>query len=253
VEINRITGLVRLMILLTIAISIGQTVSAQQESHYGAAGYKEYPIVNFNECRPENLAEREERRKKSVRYDNKNWTGIMWEPGDKDSLWAADTEIPFEPVFPLTDNDAVIIGTIVSGKASLNNKRNGVYCEYLVSVLEVLKNTGSNKISPAMSIIIDRPGGAIIYPNGVKGYYTFTGKAHPRVGSDYLLFLKDDNQSPNYEIVTGYEFYNGKVYGLDNKATLVDNYLLRDISAFKNEMRKLIQTNSQSKKPSEKP
>jgi hypothetical protein len=252
VKPNKITRLLRLMIVIMIAVTIGPTSSAQQESHYGAASYKEYPIVEFNEPQPENSAEREERRKKSVRYDNKKWTGIMWEPGNKDSLWASDPEMPFEPVFPLTENDAVIIGKIVSGKASLNNKRNGVYSEYLVSVLEVLKNTGPNKISPTKPITIDRPGGAIIYSNGVKAAYTFSGKSHPRVGSDYLLFLKDDHQSPNYEIVTGYEFYDGKVYGLDNKATLLDNYLLRDIPTFKNEMRKLIQADSQSKKPAEK-
>ncbi len=226
---NRIIwGLVALVVLTTIAISLGTMSSHSQqdtskkqdnkgqEKNQDRKGYEDvskYPIVDYNAPESENDVEREERKLKNKRYDNKGFVKKNPHP-DTGGVGLID-EIPPPPAIPSAESDLVIVGKILDVKASLSNDKRGIYSEYTVRVEEILKGNGSNKVAPGKEITIDRAGGSVIYPNGQKVFYRVSGKNLPLVGSEYVLFLTNDKQSPNYEILTGYELKDSRVNPLD--------------------------------------
>lgn len=221
-----IWGFVAITCLITIAISFQpmngqkQQATAPGQEHKGAEDDLKYPVVQFNEPEPQDANEREKKRRKNSRFDRKkvvrsrvhpNTSGISIGEGDEGILEKIQSLAPI----PVTESDLIFIGTVTSAKASLSNDKTGIYSEYQVSVIEVLKNDSSGNLKPRMMVDVDRAGGIIIYPNGQKVIYFDTKKNLPRVGSDYVFFVRKDDVSPNYEILTGYEFFNNLVFPLD--------------------------------------
>ncbi len=229
---NRIIwGLVSLVILTTVAVTLGTFEGLSQEKVLGQqkltptpenSGYEDwskYPLVDYNEPEPFNALEREEKKLKNKRYDNK---GILSkkEPSEDEGISLTD-EIPPSLAIPAIESYFVIVGEIRDAKASLSNDKRGIYSEYTVQILEILKGDGSNKAAIGTKITVDRSGGIVRYPNGKKVFYSVSGKNLPKVGSEYVLFVTsdkgtpNDKRSPNYEILTGYELKDGIVYPLD--------------------------------------
>jgi hypothetical protein len=50
-----------------------------------------------------------------------------------------------------------------------------------------------------------------VYPNGGRVLYGNSDRALPLPGSKYLFFLRKDELSPNYEILTSYDLNNNVV------------------------------------------
>lgn len=217
---NRIIwGLVALVVLTTLAISFGTMSGHSQRDNSKAQdsrGYEDvtkYPIVDYDAPEPENALEREERKLKNKRYDNKGF--VKKNPHPDTGGVSLDDEIPLPPPIPTSESDLIIVGKILDVKAYLSNDKRGIYSEYTVRVEEILKENGSNKVAQVKEITIDRAGGSVMYPNGQKVFYKVSGKNLPLVGSEYVLFLTSNKQSPNYEILTGYELKDGRVNSLD--------------------------------------
>jgi len=217
---NRIIwGLVTLIVLTTIAVSLGtmsshsqQDTSKKQDNkqdNNGSEDLSKYAIADYDAPEPDNAIEREKRILKNKRYDNQIFVVKNPHP-ETDGVDLID-EIPRPPVIPTAESNLVIIGEIINVNAFLSNDKKGIYSEFAVRIGEILKEEGSNKVASGDSITVDRAGGFVRYPNGQKVLYSISQQDLPRVGSRYVLFLKTDKQSPNYEIVTGYELKEDKV------------------------------------------
>jgi hypothetical protein len=68
-------------------------------------------------------------------------------------------------------------------------------------------------VSEGSVISIEREGGYVKYPNGQKLLYRNAGYGMPKRGVTYVLFLKASDE--DFQILTGYELYNGQVFPLD--------------------------------------
>lgn len=218
---NRIIGwgVVLLIFLTTLLLTIGnfssfgQTNTLQEQDRKGSEDLTKYPVVDFDSPEPANILEREERRLKNARYDKKGFVLKKVHP-DTDGV-SVDYETPPSLPIPTIESNLIIVGRILDAKASLSNDKSGIYSEYTIQIGSILKANGSSATLLGGKIKIDRPGGIVHYPDGKKVIYFVSGKNLPRVGSEYLFFLVSDQQSPNYEILTGYELRNGKVNPLD--------------------------------------
>jgi hypothetical protein len=251
--------LVTLVVLTTLAITFGTRDSQSQEKTANRSlatstpydkGYEDfsmYPVVDYNAPETTNAVELEERKLKNQRYDNKGF--VLTNPHPDDGGVALDEEAPLPPAIPVAESNLIVIGKINDTKAVLSNDKSGIYSEYTFQISEVLKRDSSKKVDLGKAITIDRAGGSVRYPNGQKVIYRVSGKNLPRVGSEYVLFLTSDKESlhdkrsPNYEILTGYEFRDGKVNPLDTGRHF-EGFEKTGVANFINNIRNKIQTYS---------
>jgi hypothetical protein len=61
---------------------------------------------------------------------------------------------------------------------------------------------------------VERDGGRVRFPNGRLHMYMIADYDMPKVGLRYVLFLNNDELG--FQIITGYELRDGKVYPLDH-------------------------------------
>jgi hypothetical protein len=218
---NRIMwGLVALIVLTTLAISFGtmsshsqQEASKKQDNQLQKEDFSKYPIADYNAQKPENLEKLQDRIEKSKRYDNQYIVSSKPHPETDGATIYDETSLP--EAIPDKKSNLIVTGQIVSAEAFLSNDKKGVYSEYTITIEEILKGDNTN-LTSGSTITMDRLGGYVRYPNGQKVLYRKAGLDLPSVGSRYVLFLKTSGNSPNYEVITGYELKEGSVIPLDS-------------------------------------
>jgi hypothetical protein len=120
---------------------------------------------------------------------------------------------------PASGSNAVVIGTILSGKSFMNGKHDNVYTDYQVRVDQILKPDKTTKLIAGQHLVASRMGGKIHFPSGHITDFCIAGRGLPKVGSQYILFLiKTAPDLPEYRIAfpSSYELSNGLVYPLDD-------------------------------------
>jgi hypothetical protein len=217
---NRIIwGLVSLVVLITIVISIGTMPSHSQQETSKIQDNKsndpltKYAFTDYDAPETGNSVVREKRRLKNSRYDNQDW--VSKNPHPDTSGVGRHDETPPPPLFPAEESFLVVVGKVVSVSAHLSNDKSGIYSEFKIQPEEILKGEGSKNIQPGEFITADRAGGGVRYPNGQKVVYEHSERDLLFVGNEYVFFLKCDEKSPNYEIITGYELKEGTVKPLN--------------------------------------
>lgn len=120
-------------------------------------------------------------------------------------------EIGLQPL-PVVQSDTVVLGKIVEAKAYVSNDKMGVYSEFSVQIEKILKNSG-----PPIkdSLIAEREGGVVRFASGRLLPFRINHQRLPRVHRNYILFLKHNEQSGDYHIITGYELRHKRVSPLD--------------------------------------
>ena len=141
---------------------------------------------------------------------------------------------PNLPALPVATSAAVIVGQITDAKAYLSNDKTGVYSVFTVQVHEVIKNSSQLSLSTGSSIDVERDGGRVRFPNGRTFIYVATNM--PQVGLRYVLFLTNAQSQSDFQILTGYELREGKVYPLDDLLNL-HTYENADETIFLNQLR----------------
>lgn len=114
---------------------------------------------------------------------------------------------------PADQSDIVILGDVVNGEAHLSDDRTGIYSEFTIHVDEIFQDaTGVAAVGE--SLTVNRLGGSVRFASGKVQKYTIGRQGMPRVGSQYVLFLK---RTPDGDemILTGYEISGGHVIPLD--------------------------------------
>jgi hypothetical protein len=172
-----------------------------------------FPVADYDELKPDNLEEHQKRKEKGKRYDNKNL--VVRNPRLGIIKSELVNERPIPPAIPVAESDAIVIGEVQTAKGFLSNDKRGVYSEFDIQVDKVLKNNHVHKIVTGSSVIADREGGFVRYPDGQKLLYTVSLKGMPPIEGRVVLFLTKPDESRNYYILTGYEIKEGKIYPLD--------------------------------------
>jgi len=173
------------------------------------------PLADYAAPEPADPEKRAKRRAKSKRYDRQ---GMVMQPNPK----ATGTEarrlaswLHKVPAFPVETSDAIVIGEVTDAQSYLSNDKTGVYTEFTVHVNQVLKNDNATPLTPSTTLAAQREGGRVRFPSGRIHRYTFHFEGTPRIGRQYVLFLKQNDDSATYYIWTGYELRAGRVFPLD--------------------------------------
>jgi hypothetical protein len=174
------------------------------------------PVVDFDAPEPSDPEARERRRKKNARHDKNS----LVHKGDGYGN-AVETTLFNEwdwglPAIPAARSGVVLTGEVTDAQAHLSNDKTGIYSEFAVKIGEVLKNVSSASLLPGNTMYVERRGGVVRYPNGRKYPYKIADQGMPRVGAQYLFFLKAADGDQVFEIITAYESREGKVFPLDS-------------------------------------
>jgi hypothetical protein len=232
----------RKMALLTLAFAIavlvvmgiraqqGHITEKQEESFKASRERldKQLPIVDYNEAKPTQAAERARRVAKDRRHNRRKHeiTEGMTETSTN-YHWPADF-----PPLPVEQSTTVVIGKVSAAKAHISENRSAVYSEVVVEVQKVLKDNAG----VGSTVVAERDGGRIRFPSGSVFRYFINGLGIPEVGHTYLLFLKQLEDS-DFSIITGYELREGRVTPLDESGVVpFEKYKDWDEAVFVNEV-----------------
>jgi hypothetical protein len=141
------------------------------------------------------------------------------EPGEDAVMTINDWAVPLE-AFPVAPSAAIVVGTVLSGKAFVSKDRTYVYSDYQVRVDRVLKQYASASLAVGEQIVVSRGGGTIRFPSGHIRNYLNNGEGFPAISSQYLFFLGKPNfPEHEYEQIIGslYQLSGGKVHPLDDE------------------------------------
>jgi hypothetical protein len=203
--------IVAIAAVTTIATIRGQnqqsTASNQQPKT--ALDESQWPIADYNAPEPADPRDRALRKLRSKRYDG---GGFVQESPPEDDT-AVINEIEY-PALPVGDSDAVVSGEVVKAQAHLSNDKKAVYSEFAIRIDEVLKNKCAS-MAPSNLITAERAGGRVRFPSSRIKKYHAEGQGMPRVGRQYVFFLKYNADQENYNIITAYELRGEKVFPVD--------------------------------------
>ena len=147
------------------------------------------------------------------RYDNQEWVYTTINNPETAGVGRIKHD-PLPPLFPISESEMIVVGEVIGTVAFLSNDKGSVYTEFAIRVDETLRSKDYSK-TRATQVTVDRDGGVVIYPNGQRIVYQDSTFGLPRFGSRYLLFLKKDDESPNYRIVASYDLSREKVHSVE--------------------------------------
>ena len=219
---HRIFAIASPLILLVIAaIIIIPGRSQEQKSHEKTQPRKvdenRFPIAAYTAADPSDPKERSKRQDRAKKYDKSSWRIY---PETTSSMARVDYVNPNLPALPLAESSVVIVGQVIDAKAYLSNDKTGVYSAFTVQIDEILKKSSGVPLSSGSAIEVERDGGRVRFPSGRTLIYTISSQNMPLVGLRYVLFLTTPRGQSGFQILTGYELREGKVYPLDDLPNL---------------------------------
>jgi hypothetical protein len=190
------------------------------------------PVAIYDRALPDDAQERSLRISKNSRHDKSYGRTFEALPPDTTmrmiaSSWGLDL-----PALPVSQSDAMVIGTITNAQGYVSNDKTGAYSEFQVHIQEVLKNDGR---LPKDQIVVERKGASVKLKDGRTIDVGISGQGFPQTGQNYLLFLKYNNDVDDYQLVTAYNLENGKVHPLDTVGQL-NSYNMVDVDVFLKEV-----------------
>jgi len=174
-----------------------------------------YAITDYDQPEIKDHDKRKNRRIRGQRYDKSGWVYKLVNP--KTDARSRISHRPFLPTIPVNQSDLIVVGEVTTAKAFLSHDKTGIYTEYGVKTIEILKSNNSMKTKIGCPISIDRAGGYVRYPNGQKVLFFDSERDLPTVGKRYVFFLNKKDGSPNYHILLAYEFNGNKVFPLNSR------------------------------------
>ena len=111
----------------------------------------------------------------------------------------------------------IVIGTITSGKAYVNQGHDGVFSEYKIAVSDVLKSDPDDAIRAGDGITAWQPGGSLQFQSGHIKHVVVAGRGFPEVGTQYVLFLRRaDKNVKDYALSSAYSIKDQLVSPLND-------------------------------------
>lgn len=200
----------------------------------------QFPVTDFDSQEPADPDKRNLRRRKSSRHDNNRFVNKSDATGGAvESVFFDERDFGL-PALPVSQSEAILLGSVVDAQAYLSNDKTGVYSEFNVAIEEMLKNSVSAPLSIKSIVSMEREGGAVRYPSKDKYVYRISGQGMPRIGKRYVFFLKATEPPQTFEIITAYELRGGRVVPLDS-AQQFDAYKNVEEAVFLNGLRNAVE------------
>ena len=149
-------------------------------------------------------------------------------------------ELPDPEGLPIS-GCVIVIGTVASGNAYVNQERTELFSEYKVTVQEVLKPDPESVISARDLLTTWRSGGSIQFPSGHITHYIIAGRGFPEVGTQYVFFLRrPDKTVDDYAINTAYSIKDQVVTPLDGGNDMRSEFEGMPVNEFLDKLRQEI-------------
>ena len=212
------------------------------------------PVGRFDESTVPQDPQDQERRVKRDRLKGLNNYNLIVDPGVRDINGQAEAigltfidEVRIvkpgeraDPIgLPISDS-FIVIGTVTSANAYVNQLHTRLFSEYKVAVQEVLKADPDNVISAQDEISVWRSGGSLQFPSGYIKHFIIAGRGFPEVATQYVLFLRrPDKTVRDYPISSAYSLKDQVVVPLDDEGkTGLDGMPVKDfLSKLREEIR----------------
>jgi len=229
------------IILATIAFPFGNALGQMRSGGSAKEDLPKFlsshsarpPVARFDDPLPQDPQElkRRQLRDRLSNIDSKGQVildpGVLEVDGQAESLAPVFVdsvtilkpgERPDPNGLPINDC-AIVIGTVTSGHAYLNQAHTKVFSEYTVTVKEVLKPDPDSVISVNEQLPAWRTGGSLQFPSGHIRHFIIVGRGFPEVGAQYLFFLRRPDKAAkdikDYAISTAYSIKDQTVAPLD--------------------------------------
>lgn len=221
--IHRVTYVLAVLVLLTLAFFVATTRSsnvfiANAQTKREMQRYLErkstFPVVDYDEPEPSDPVKRAAARERQKRRNTLREVATTPHPQVVEVSLQGEGGVELEAL-PVDKSDLIVVGNVVSGEAHMSGNKQNVVSEFVVHVEKVCKPVAPAAPAPGSSIMVERFGGNVRYPNGQTVLYRWAGSSMPKVGGRYILFLESISQSDDYTILTGYDLGKKEVYPLD--------------------------------------
>jgi hypothetical protein len=195
---------------------------------------RKLPVTDFEGQEPGNEKGKKYNREMGVADPNLVTVSDRWE-------WA-----PNISSLPVEESDAVILGKVTNAEAHLSSDKTGIYSEFTVEILDILKNDNYRPLKVSGSVAVERAGGQVRFPSGHVTMMYVSNLGVPRVGERYVLFLTHNfpfqvRRDEDYRILTGYELLDGRVVPLDSgRLVEFESHRGKDESTFVAELKAAI-------------
>jgi hypothetical protein len=196
----------------SLPASATQTASKPDRSQEAK---QHFPTAEYEEPESTDSANNAAKKERQKRHDNFKFVTKNPQPWQTESLFIPEGNFDF-PALPVSTAQLIVVGRVTEAGAHLSERKINVYSEFMVVVTSVLK-TPTESITENSSLMIERLGGNVRYPNGQKVLFRISGWNMPKVGSEYLFFLNSRNKL-DWEIVTAYELTESGVLPLDESS-----------------------------------
>ena len=143
------------------------------------------------------------------------------------------------PALPIKQCDLIVIGRVIDAYAFLSEDKTGVYSEFAIQIDEVLKDKTPQKIKMASSITVERLGGVVRFQNNREFPFRILDHGMLQVDGQYVLFLNQNTEGEDYQILTGYQLKEAQIVPLDISDQF-DTYLGMDEAEFLNTVRQAV-------------
>jgi hypothetical protein len=201
--------------LLVSAVAAGTWAqSPAQPTPASPPQYSPGPITDYTVALPNSSDVLRFRR--GERYNIPNPSLPELGDNSETAIWdLPETHFQKNPM-PFDASDAVVVGTVTAGQSYLSNDRRNIYSEFKLKLQEIIKTPNAPYLRTADSIDIQRKGGVIRLQSGKLLTRAVLADSMPQIGKRYLLFLKYNQGTEDYGVLTGYQLEGNEVYRLDD-------------------------------------
>jgi hypothetical protein len=175
--------------------------------------YSYGPVTDYSAALPN--ASDVHRFRRGLRYNSPDSSGPELGEQSETVLIGADSVSFRRNPLPFRESDAVAVGIVTGGQAYLSDDKREIYSEFKFAVREILKVPTAHYIQAGDNIDILRRGGAVRLPSGKVIVRSLRDFSMPLVRKRYLLFLKYNSGTEDFDIVTGYQLEGEHTYKLD--------------------------------------
>ena len=192
------------------------------------------PLALYTAPEPSNPTERAIRKARNSRYDKRNYKPFAQLPINRKETGSMGGDyFSVTPVLPASESDAIVKGEVVDAKGYVSNDKTGAYSEFTVRIKEVLKT--DNNLSGDL-IVVEREGATVQLPDGRTIRHVIGDLGVPRIGGEYVFFLRYYADGQVYNVLDLYELHDEKATRLDTRRLYL-KYGETEESRFLNELR----------------
>ena len=217
-NLHKLTYVILVLMIGTLSLAGRETqqLAAVQNDTQEKAKQKEeeakknFPVADYNEPDPLDSSKRALHKQKQKRHNGLGLVSKNPAANTGGGVFLPRGQFDF-PALPVAQSDVIVLGEVVEATAHMSEDKTNVYSEFSVRVSALFKGTAFINNS---TIVVERIGGFVLYPDGRKLLYRWGTALMPRVGGKFVFFLKN-TPAEDLSILTAYELKDGKICPLD--------------------------------------